>query len=76
MIYLLALLCFLALGIACLACRLIVGVSNDLKRQREMIDLMYEQIQGQWKGHNYFHAQTRALISGDEAPRKEDFWAE
>lgn len=74
MLYLLLLIGIILIGLSIMGCRLASDVYNELTKQREAIEHIRQALEGQWKGANYMHAQTRALIQGEPPPNKKDYW--
>ncbi|WDS36208.1 DUF948 domain-containing protein [Pseudoxanthomonas sp.] len=58
----------------------LLSVTKDTNKKLESlkkeVNYLHTQLEGHWRGHNYFHAQTRALIKGDPPPSRSDFWPE
>lgn len=74
MLYLLLAIGIILICLSVLACRLALDALNELARQREAIEHIRQTLDGHWKGANYMHAQTRALIQGEPPPNKKDYW--
>ncbi|CAD0356641.1 hypothetical protein LYZ92_11345 [Xanthomonas hortorum pv. taraxaci] len=74
MLYVIATMCLLAVVLAVVACSLLLTTHAELRRQGEAINRLHEELQGHWKGHNYFHAQVCALLEKQPPPPREEFW--
>lgn len=74
MLYLLLVLGIIAVALAAVGCWLASEVHREVIKQREAIERIRLELDGHWKGANYFHAQTRALIQGQPPPNRSDYW--